>query len=226
MGCALSALRSVLRPPVSGLGFQLSAFQRLSSFSSSALPVPGSRFKVRCSLFDVRCLVPFLLSAFCFSLLLWPCGLEAVDARKIDLTAGTNRFSVDRTWTYNLGATGMRGWIDNGWPETPAQDGYTAFAPFQILVTHIATNTPASGIMAVDDLILGASAGPGAVPLFTNDARKSLGWAIVDAEAGTGVLSLKRWRAGTTTDVSITLPIMGAYSATALMDPGPSTPHP
>ena len=113
---------------------------------------------------------------------------------------------MDRSWTYNLGATGMRGWIDNGWPETPAQDGYTAFAPFQILVTHIATNTPASGVMAVDDLILGASAGPGAVLLFTNDARKSLGWAIGDAEAGTGMLKLKRWRAGTTTDVSITCP--------------------
>ena len=156
----------------------------------------------------------FLLLALLL-FLAWPCGVKAVDARKIDLTAGTNRFSVDRTWTYNLGATGMRGWIDNGWPETPAQDGYTAFAPFQILVTHIGTNTPASGIMAVDDLILGASAGADAVPLFTNDARKSLGWAIGDAEAGTGVLSLKRWRAGTTTDVSITIPVMGAYSDTA-----------
>ena len=157
----------------------------------------------------------FLFSAFSFCLLLWPSGAKAVNALKIDLTAATNRFSVDRTYTYNLGATGMRGWIDNGWPETSAQDGYTAFAPYQILVTTVASGTPAAGNLAVDDVILGALAGTGAVPLFTNDARKSLGWAIGDAEAGTGVLSLKRWRAGTTTDVSITLSNMGAYSATA-----------
>ena len=148
-------------------------------------------------------------------LLAWPGGVKAVTALKIDLTAGTNRFAVDRTWTYNLGPTGMRGWIDNGWPQTPAQDGYTAFAPFQILVTHIGTNTPASGILAVNDLILGVRAGAGIVPVFTNDARKSLGWAIGAAEAGTGVLSLKRWRAGVITDVSITLPVLGAYSDTA-----------
>ena len=45
-------------------------------------------------------------------------------------------------------------------------------------------------------------------PLFTNDARKSLGWAIGDAEAGYGVLYLKRWRAGISTDVSLTLAMM------------------
>ena len=69
--------------------------------------------------------------------------------------------------------------------------------------------------MAVDDVILGVSTGTGAVPLFTSDARKSLGWAIGEAEAGKGVLRFKRWRAGTVTDVSITLPVMGAFSDTA-----------
>ena len=43
----------------------------------------------------------------------------------------------------------------------------------------------------------------------------SLGWAIGAAEAGDGELSLKRWRAGVTSDVTIQLRIMGAYSATA-----------
>jgi hypothetical protein len=148
-------------------------------------------------------------------LLVMSSEVKAVNALKIDLTAGTNRFSVDRTYTYNLGPTGMRGWIDNGWPETPAQDGYTAFAPYQILVTAVGTGTPASGILAVDDVILGAGAGSGTVPLFTSDARKSLGLVIGAAEAGTGVLSLRRWRAGVTVDVSITLPVMGAYSDTA-----------
>ncbi|MCX6873046.1 MAG: DUF6288 domain-containing protein [Verrucomicrobia bacterium] len=148
-------------------------------------------------------------------LLAMPAEVKAVTALKIDLTVGTNLSTVDRTWTYNLGPTGMRGWIDNGWPETPAQDGYTAFAPYQILVTAVGAGTPAAGILAIDDVILGASAGSGAVPLFTSDARKSLGLAIGAAEAGTGVLSFRRWRAGVTTEVSITLPVMGAYSDTA-----------
>ena len=43
----------------------------------------------------------------------------------------------------------------------------TAQPPWQILVTAVGTSTPASGVMAVDDVILGASAGTGAVPLFT-----------------------------------------------------------
>ncbi len=146
-----------------------------------------------------------------------PTVVQAGTAKKIDLTVGNNRLSVDRTWTYNLGSTGMRGWIDNGWPETPAQDGYTAFAPYQILVTTVASGTPASGKLAVDDVILGAQAGGiGDVPLFTSDARKSLGWAIGAAEADNGVLRLKRWRSGVATaDVSITLTVMGAYSDTA-----------
>jgi hypothetical protein len=132
-----------------------------------------------------------------------------------DLTATGAIAKIDRTWTYNLGPTGMRGWIYHAWSVTAEQDATTAFAPYQILVTTVAPKTPASGILAADDVILGASAGSGAVPLFTGDARKSLGWEIGAAEAGNGILKLKRWRAGVTTDVSITLPIMGAYSDTA-----------
>ncbi len=158
-----------------------------------------------------------LFKGLCLTLLLaLPGNVQGVTAKKIDLTADNNRLLVDRTWTYNLGPTGMRGWIDNGWPETPAQDGYTAFAPYQILVTTVAVGTPADGILTVDDVILGASAGSGAVPLFTGDARKSLGWAIGAAEAADGILRFKRWRSGVATaDVTISLPVMGAYSDTA-----------
>jgi hypothetical protein len=63
-------------------------------------------------------------------LLAMPAPLYAVTAMKIDLTSDQNRAKVDRTYTYNLGPTGMRGWIDHGWSETAFQDGYTAFAPF------------------------------------------------------------------------------------------------
>ena len=135
-------------------------------------------------------------------------------AQAPDLTT-TDLTTLNRAWTWNLGATGMRGWIYHAWPATMNIDDVTLFAPYQILVTTVAPNTPADGVMAVDDVILGASAGPGPVPLFTTDARKSMGWAIGDAEArNDGILSLKRWRAGVTTDVSITLPFMGAYSDT------------
>ena len=106
-----------------------------------------------------------------------PSEVKAVTALKIDLTAGNNLSTVDRTYTYNLGATGMRGWIDNGWPETPAQDGYTAFAPYQILVTAVGAGTPAaaSGLLAVDDVILGASAGT--APCRSSPAMPARAWA-------------------------------------------------
>ena len=135
-------------------------------------------------------------------------------AQAPDLTT-TDLSTIHRAWTWNLGATGMRGWIYHAWPATMNIDDVTLFAPYQILVTTVAAGTPAAGVMAVDDVILGASAGTGPVPLFTTDARKSMGWAIGDAEArNDGILSFKRWRAGVTTDVSITLPVMGAYSDT------------
>ena len=135
---------------------------------------------------------------------------KAPDLTKTDLA------KVNRAWTWNLGPTGMRGWIYHAWPETMNHDDVTAFAPYQILVTAVADGTPAAGVLVVDDVILGVSTGgTGAVPLFTSDARKSLGWAIGGAEAGNGVLKLKRWRKGATQDVSITLPVMGAYSDTA-----------
>ena len=133
---------------------------------------------------------------------------SALRAQAPDLTT-TDLTTINRAWTWNLGATGMRGWIYNAWPATMNTDDCTLFAPYQILVTTVAPNTPADGVLAIDDVILGASAGAGAVPLFTTDARKTLGWAIGAAEAADGILSLKRWRAGVTTDVSITLPVMG-----------------
>ena len=147
-----------------------------------------------------------------------PLQAAAPKATAPDLTVPGAADTIDkesRKWTYNLGPTGMRGWIYHAWSVTAEQDATTGFAPYQILVTTVADKTPAAGVLAADDVILGASAGAGAVPLFTGDARKSLGWAIGAAEANSGILKLKRWRAGTTTEVSITLPVMGAYSDTA-----------
>ncbi|MCY2990072.1 MAG: DUF6288 domain-containing protein [Planctomycetota bacterium] len=132
-----------------------------------------------------------------------------------DLTKGeTSR--VDRTRTYNLGATGLRGWIYT----KPANffescQGRTTTASRQILVTHVGRKSPAEGVMRVDDVILGASGKP-----FADDARKSLAMAIQEAEkeANGGILTLTRWRAGKTEEVRLKLRVMGTYSETAPYD--------
>ncbi|MGB1129261.1 MAG: DUF6288 domain-containing protein, partial [Haloferula sp.] len=112
-------------------------------------------------------------------------------------------------WTTNLGPTGLRGWMYYG-PNADTSESR------QILVTKVDSGSPASGTIAVNDVILGAS-GTGANPSnFTSDARKSLAYAIQDAEArNPATLKLLRWRSGTTSTVTITLQTMGAYTATA-----------
>ena len=125
----------------------------------------------------------------------------------------TQDAKVDRTLTYNLGATGLRGWIytrpDNFFESV---QGRTTTASRQILVTHVGEKSPADGIMKVDDVILGVGGKP-----FTDDARKSIALAIQEAEktANRGVLKLTRWRAGTTEEVQLKLRVMGTYSPTA-----------
>ena len=118
--------------------------------------------------------------------------------------------------SYNLGATGLRGWVYRD-PNNMGNDGLQTAQDRQILLTVVGTGTPAAVAgLAVDDVILGVKAGSGTVPAFTSDCRKAFGWAIVDAETAAygGVLSLLRWRTGTTTTVSITLPVMGSYTDT------------
>ena len=132
-----------------------------------------------------------------------------------DLTkSGTT--AVDRTRTYNLGATGLRGWIYTH----PANffescQGRTTTASRQILVTHVGANSPADGVMQVDDVILGAGG-----KSFTDDARKRMALAIQEAEkeSNGGILKLTRWRAGKTEEVQLKLRVMGTYSDTAPYD--------
>jgi hypothetical protein len=124
-----------------------------------------------------------------------------------DLTQGVK---VDHKLTYNLGATGMRGWIYTK-PETnlDAAQGRTTASSRQILVTHIGSHTPAEGVMRENDLILGTDG-----TLFSTDARKSLARAIQEAEK-TGVLNLTRWRTGKTEQVKLKMRVLGRYSETA-----------
>jgi Family of unknown function (DUF6288)/Concanavalin A-like lectin/glucanases superfamily/Domain of unknown function (DUF2341)/HEAT repeats/Carbohydrate esterase, sialic acid-specific acetylesterase len=128
----------------------------------------------------------------------------------------TQNNTVDRTQTYSLGSTGLRGWIyTKAANNLDSEQGRTTTASRQILVTHIGKKSPADGIMKLDDVILGVGA-----KLFTDDARKSIGKAIQEAEkdANRGVLNLLVWRAGKTSNISITLKVMGTYSSTAPYD--------
>jgi hypothetical protein len=127
-----------------------------------------------------------------------------------DLTQGG---TVDRALTYNLGATGLRGWIYTKAANFfESQQGRTTTASRQILVTHVGAKSPADGVMKVDDVILGAGGKP-----FTDDARKSIAMAIQESEkaANGGILKLTRWRAGKTEEVQLKLRVMGTYADTA-----------
>jgi len=125
----------------------------------------------------------------------------------------TQNRAVDRKLTYNLGSTGLRGWIYTKAANFfESQQGRTTTASRQILVTHVGAKSPADGVMTVGDVILGAGGG-----LFSDDARKSIAAAIQEAEkeANGGILKLTIWRAGKTEDVQLKLRVMGTYSDTA-----------
>jgi hypothetical protein len=128
----------------------------------------------------------------------------------------TRSNTVDRTLTYNLGATGLRGLIyTKAATFLDGQQGRTTTASRQILITHVGTGTPADGVLKVDDVILGVDSKP-----FADDARQCFARAITEAEktANQGVLKLIRWRGGKAENVRLKLRVMGTYSDTAPYD--------
>jgi HEAT repeat protein len=106
-------------------------------------------------------------------------------------------------WT--LGPTGLRGWYFTA-------KGHSREAR-QILVTEVATGSPADGVFSKSDVILGVNGAP-----FSDDARMQFAQAITAAEASGGELKLLRWRAGQSEAVTLRLPVLGTYSATAPYD--------
>ena len=124
--------------------------------------------------------------------------------------------TINRELTYNLGATGLRGWIyTKAADNLDAAQGRTTLASRQILVTHVGIGSPADGIVKVDDVILGVEGKP-----FNDDARKSFALAIQVAEtdAKGGELKLTVSRSGTVQELSIKLAVLGTYSETAPWD--------
>ena len=122
----------------------------------------------------------------------------------------TKTQEVDRTRTYNLGPTGLRGWIFISADGAPV--GRLTEKSRQILVTHVGKDTPASGLIEVNDVILGVGGKP-----FADDARKCLGYAITEAEKNEnkGILKLLVFRGGETKTIELKLRVMGTYSQTA-----------
>lgn len=129
-------------------------------------------------------------------------GPPAADAVP-DLTAG-GRIPQGATHDWTLGATGARGWIYS--------DKLVTSDARQIAITKVEPKSPADGVLAVDDVILGVGE-----KLFSYDPRTEFGQALTDAEseAGGGNLRLIRWRSGKTEPVIVKLPVLGTYSATA-----------
>ena len=117
-------------------------------------------------------------------------GAGVIAALKSDPQYSSRSYSE----TYNLGATGLRGWIYIDGNNT-GETGLITDLSRQILVT--VAEAPASAVLAVDDVILGAmAASSGTVPAFASDCRKAFGVAIGDAEkAGAGTLRVSRSRA-------------------------------
>ena len=81
----------------------------------------------------------------------------------------TREAPPEKAHDWNLGPTGARGWM---W----GFEGQTNHAR-QILITSVAPDSPASGILDKGDLIVGVAGKP-----FDGDARRALVAAIVAAE--------------------------------------------
>jgi Family of unknown function (DUF6288) len=105
---------------------------------------------------------------------------------------------------WNLGATGIRGWMYiNNLETTQAR---------QIAVTQVAPNSPADGKIVAGDVILGVAG-----QRFSHDPRVEFGKAVTAAEIS-GKLSLTRWRGGNEEEVVLDIKVLGTYGRTAPYD--------
>jgi hypothetical protein len=125
---------------------------------------------------------------------------------QVDLTKG-EAIPEGATHDWTLGATGCRGWMFSDKLETTGAR--------QIVITRLDKGSPADGILAVGDVILGVGGKP-----FLNDARVEFGKALTaaESEAGDGNLTISRWRSGVSSDIVVKLPVLGNYSSTAPYD--------
>ncbi len=105
---------------------------------------------------------------------------------------------------WNLGPTGLRGWM--------FCDKMVTTDARQVSITKVDPGSPADGVFAVGDVLLGVGGKP-----FSFDPRTELGRAITvaETEGGGGKLALTRWRSGKEEQVVVKLTVLGSYNATA-----------
>jgi len=121
-----------------------------------------------------------------------------------DLTKG-EKIPEGAVHDWNLGATGMRGWMYS--------DKMVTSDARQIAITKIEKGSPADGKLKVGDVILGVAG-----KMFLTDPRTEMGKALTAAEAGKGLLELRCWRSGKYEIIKLKLPVLGSYSATVPYD--------
>lgn len=147
------------------------------------------------------------VSLFILAALAIPC--TAAPNGKLDVPDFTqgSRIPKDAKHDWNLGPTGLRGWM--------FCDKMVTTDARQVVVTKVDKGSPADGVFQVGDVILGAGGKP-----FSYDPRTELGKAITAAESqtGEGKLTLTCWRAGATNEVVLSLPVLGSYSSAAPYD--------
>src|ERR1700744_1638483 len=99
----------------------------------------------------MRSRILFSLASVALALLSGSAALDAAkeNAPRPDLTAGGTK---DDSHDWNLGPTGARGWIYASKMETTDAR--------QILVPRVDHGSPADGVLAVDDVILGVDGKP------------------------------------------------------------------
>jgi hypothetical protein len=125
--------------------------------------------------------------------------------RMPDFTKG-DVIPADAKHDWNLGATGLRGWM--------FFDRLVTTDARQISITKVEKGSPADGKIAVGDVILGVNG-----KAFAKDPRSEWGKALTISEAlPGGEFRVTRWRAGKTEEVVLKLPVLGSYSATAPYD--------
>ncbi|MBK1831038.1 PDZ domain-containing protein [Verrucomicrobiaceae bacterium R5-34] len=133
----------------------------------------------------------------------------AISSTIYDFTAG-DKLPRGASHDWTLGPTGARGWCQIG--KGLASEGNTRPSR-QILITQVSSGTPASGVLQKGDVIVGIGD-----QAFSSDARIAFAKALGTAQAADGQLVLQRFRQGKTEQVSITLPKLPAFSATAPYD--------
>lgn len=155
----------------------------------------------------IRVQVLTLSAAMCLVAVFCPAAASDEQAPQIpDLTRGGIVPSAAKH-DWNLGPTGLRGWM--------FCDRLVTTDARQIAITAVDEGSPAAGVIAVGDVILGAGGA-----LFSYDPRTEFGRAVTAAETqeGEGRLVLTRWRAGKTEDITLSLPVVGSFSGTAPYD--------